>query len=174
MCLLSRPGPREPPKSARDGGPGPPGYRRNVLGNHWISKPGRGTGSATCGCPSQSAYSQYKMPPKVSPRIPAAPPQADETFVGQGFRGTRLATLGLRRGADLGNRAGVKTNIRPPNCPGRRPGKFGTGFCSAHVGFTTKTESQKSQICCTKILSAGHMRNTRDPFVAGSCLYSTP
>jgi hypothetical protein len=59
MYFLSRPGHREPPKSAGNGGPGPPRYRRTVLGNHWISKSGWGTGWAPLGCPSQNAYSQF-------------------------------------------------------------------------------------------------------------------
>ncbi len=58
MCSLGRPGPREPPKSAGNGGPGPPRYPRTVLGNHRISKSGWGTGWAPLGCPNQNAYSQ--------------------------------------------------------------------------------------------------------------------
>ncbi len=74
MYLLSRPGPRELPKSARNGGPGPPRYSRTVLGNHWISKLWWGTGWAPLGCPGQNAYFQYKMPPKEPPRCAAAKP----------------------------------------------------------------------------------------------------
>ena len=66
--LTGRPGPREPPKSAGNGGPGPPRYRRTVLGNGWVSKSGWGTGWAPLGCPGQNAYFQFKMPPKGPPR----------------------------------------------------------------------------------------------------------
>ncbi len=51
------------PKIGRKGGPGPPQYRRTVLGNHWISKPGWGTGWAPSVCPNQNAYPLYKTPP---------------------------------------------------------------------------------------------------------------
>ncbi len=61
MYGLSRPGPREPPKSAGNGGPGPPRYPRTVLGKHWISKSGWGAGWAPSGCPGPNVYSQYKM-----------------------------------------------------------------------------------------------------------------
>ncbi len=65
MCFSRRPGPREPPKWAGNGGPGPPRHRRTVLGNPWVSKSGWGTGWAPSGCPCQNAYSQTKVPPKA-------------------------------------------------------------------------------------------------------------
>ncbi len=68
ICFLSRTGPRELPKSAGNGGPGPSQYRRTFQGHHWISKSGWWTGWAPLGCPGQIAYSQYKMPPKGPPR----------------------------------------------------------------------------------------------------------
>ncbi len=67
MYFLARPGPRKHPKSTGNGGPGPPRYRRTVLGNHWISKSGWGTGWAPLGCPSQNANFQYKIPSKGQP-----------------------------------------------------------------------------------------------------------
>ena len=65
-------GPRNPKKSARNDGTGPPRYRRTVLGNHWISKSGWGTGWPPLRCPSQNVYFQYKMPPKGPPRTSIA------------------------------------------------------------------------------------------------------
>jgi hypothetical protein len=56
------------PKLGRKWRPRAPRYPRTVLGNHWISKSGWGTGLAPSGCPNQNACSQYEMPPKGPPR----------------------------------------------------------------------------------------------------------
>ncbi len=74
MYFLARPGQQKHPKSVGNVGPGPPGYRRTVLGNHWISKSGWGTGWAPLGCPGQDANFQYKIPSKGQPRNPRGQP----------------------------------------------------------------------------------------------------
>ncbi len=59
-----RPGTPGPPKSAGNGGPDPPKYRRTAPGNRWLLKPGWGTGWPPLGCPGQNANFQYIQKPK--------------------------------------------------------------------------------------------------------------
>ncbi len=98
VCCLSRPGPRESPKSDGKGGPGRPRYRRTAFGNHWISKSGWGTGWA----PGQNAYSQYKMPSKGPPRLSSRPRyewalEAERGRLGLRMQGFKATSSGPER-----------------------------------------------------------------------------
>ncbi len=90
------PAPQKHPKSVGNGGPGPPRYRLTVLGNHWISKSGWGTGWAPLGCPGQHANFQYKIPSKGQPRKIGHGPGA-ENATSRGFGPTNRPIPAARR-----------------------------------------------------------------------------